>query len=94
MKKIIRMTESDLHNIVTKSVKKAVNEAVDYGWEVTSEDANRAYEFACDRMGKETVDDAIVQSLSSDELAESLAYIFRMYDFTDWDEYNEDEDMF
>lgn len=81
-----------------KSVKRRpVKAAESYGWEVDSSEAWEAYEFACDYFGKENLDDQIVSGLSTDELAESLVYIFRMNDFREWDERNggsddEDED--
>ena len=48
-------------------------------------EAQEAYEFAIDNgFSKEALDSAIVQTLSTDALAESLAYIFRMEDFKEW----------
>ncbi len=65
--------------------------AENYGWVVESGDVYEAYAFACDALEKENVDDAIVSCLSSDELAEILAYLFRMWDFKEYyDEYEED----
>lgn len=78
-----------------KYTKKPVTAAESYGWVVESWDAQEAYEFACEYFGKENLDDQIVTSMSSDELAESLAFIFRMNDFREWDEYkgnNDDDD--
>ena len=76
--------------------RRPVKAAESYGWEVDSSEAWEAYEFACDYFGKENLDDQIVSGLSTDELAESLVYIFRMNDFREWDERNggsdEDED--
>jgi len=69
-----------------------INEANSYGWEVPENMAREAYEFACDRMGKEFVDDQIVDGLSMYELASSLAYLFRIWNFEEWDEYLENED--
>lgn len=43
-------------------------------------------------MGKDYVDSEILQGLSTDELAESLAYLFRMNGFREWDERNNDDD--
>ena len=75
--------------------KKPVTAAESYGWVVESWDAQEAYEFACEYFGKENLDDQIVTSMGNDELAESLAFIFRMNDFREWDEYkgnNDDDD--
>jgi hypothetical protein len=73
-----------------------MNEAESYGWVVEDEDAFDAYEFACDTLGKEYVADAIVNTLSYNDLASSLAYLFRMWDFREWydrNESNDDEDF-
>ena len=66
-----------------------VKEANSYGWVVEDYDAYEAYQFACDNFGKEYVDDQIIDTLSTEELASSLAYLFRMWDFEDWNEYKE-----
>lgn len=85
MKKTIRLTESELTNII----RNVVNEAVDGGWEVDDMEAGEAYEFACNQLGKESVDEQIINCLSSTQLAECLAFIFRMNDFREWDEYKQ-----
>ena len=69
-----------------------MNEAESYGYVVEDEDAFDAYEFACDTLGKEYVADAIVNTLSYNDLASSLAYLFRMWDFREWDNRNESND--
>lgn len=80
---------SNRHNVT----RKPITAAESYGWVVEESEAWEAYEFACDYLGKETVDAEIIQGLSTDELAESLAYMFRMYDFREWYNRNgEDED--
>lgn len=64
-----------------------------YGWVVDANEAYEAYEFACEYFGKEQLDADIVDCLSSDELADNLAYIFRMNDFEEWyDRNGSDED--
>lgn len=65
---------------------KMLQEAESYGWVVESYEAYEAYDMACDYFGKEYVNDQIVDTLSDDELASSLAYLFRMWDFRQWDE--------
>ena len=72
--------------------KKRFNEAESYGWVVNEDEAKEAYYFFCDHIGKEEVDDAIVESLSVDELASSLAFLFRMYEFEEWYKRNSVED--
>lgn len=84
MKQNIRITENDLHNIVKESVKRILKEAVNGGWEVDSSEAQAAYQFAVDTLGKDTVDDAIIRNLSDETLAQCLAYMFRMYEFKEW----------
>lgn len=69
-----------------------IKAAESYGWVVDSNEAWEAYEFACETLGKEYVDDAIVDTLSVDDVASSLAYLFRMWDFREWDEYKNSED--
>lgn len=86
MKRKINLTESKLKDIINESVKRVVTEAEDYGWVVDSSEAQEAYDMAVEYMGKETIDDAIIRCLTSDQLAECLAYIFRMYDFREWGE--------
>ena len=85
MKRIIRLTEGELKNFI----RNVVNEAVDGGWEVDDMEAREAYEFACDQLGKESVNEQIVGCLGSTQLAECLAFIFRMNDFREWDKYKE-----
>lgn len=71
--------------------KRPIRAAESYGWVVDENEAWEAYEFACDYFGKEELDDQIVSSLSVDELASSLAFIFRMNDFREWEERDNDE---
>ena len=83
------------HNSIKANKKSAkrrpVKAAESYGWVVDENEAWEAYEFACDYFGKENLDDQIVSSLSVDELASSLAFIFRMNDFREWEERNEED---
>ena len=69
--------------------KNSINAAESYGWVVGESEAWEAYEFACEYFGKEDLDAQIVSSLSVDELASSLAYIFRMNEFQAWYEYSD-----
>ena len=86
MKRKIKLTESKLKDIINESIKRVVTEAENGGWVVDSSEAQEAYDMAVEYMGKETIDDAIIRCLTSDQLAECLAYIFRMYDFREWGE--------
>ena len=74
--------------------KKSVKAAESYGWVVEENEAWDAYNFAIDSgwWDEAQLDSDIVRTLSVDELASSLAYIFRMNDFREWDERNEDSD--
>lgn len=87
-----RLTENKLRGMIREAVKSALNEGESGGWIVDSSEAEEAYEFAVEHMGKETVDSAIIRALSSDALADCLAYIFRMYDFTEWQSRFEDDE--
>lgn len=75
-----RMTE--------RRMPRRMTEGESYGWVVDSNEAWEAYEMACDYMGKDYVDDAIVNCLGTDDLSDCLAYLFRMWDFREWDERN------
>ena len=68
--------------------RKFIKSAESYGWVVDSEEAWEAYDMACELIGKEEVNQAIVDSMGIDELAESLAFLFKEWDFTEWDERN------
>lgn len=98
MRKKFKVCASKNGKVVSKNVlankecKRSIKAAESYGWVVDSSEAWEAYEFACDYFGKEYLDDQIVSGLSTDELAESLAYIFRMNDFREWDDRNNDDD--
>ena len=90
MKKIIRLTESDLHNIVKESAKRIIKEAESGGWIVDTTEAQEAYNLAVQEMGEETINSAIVRCLGDEALAQCLAYIFRQYDFRQWQSRFED----
>ena len=85
-KKLMRLTESDLHKIVKESVNRILKEGESEGWVVESEQAQDAYNLACDEMGKEYVDASIVRCLGDNTLSDCLAYLFRMWDFREWNE--------
>lgn len=72
-----------------KSSKRPIKSAVDGGWEVDSSEANDAYDFAMEYFGEDELNRQIIQALGTDELAACLAYIFRMNDFREWDEYKD-----
>lgn len=76
----------------TQTSRKAVTAAESYGWVVDDNEAWDAYEFACEYLGKEYVDDAIINTLSNEDIASSLAYLFRMWDFREWEESKSDEE--
>jgi hypothetical protein len=72
--------------------KRRFNEAESYGWVVEDYEAQEAYQFACDYFGKDALDSEIVDTLSNEELASSLAFIFRMNDFREWDQRNDENE--
>ena len=72
--------------------KRNLKEAENYGWVVEDWQAREAYDFACEYFGKEDLDDQIVGAISNEELAACLAFIFRMNDFREWDEYLEGQE--
>ena len=77
----------NLHCSKNRRRKPMLKEAENGGWVVDSTEARDAYELAVTEMGKDTIDSAIIRSLSDEQLAQCLAYIFRMYDFREWEEY-------
>ena len=79
-----RISDKRLHRIVKESVDKVVNEAENGGWIVDSNEVQDAYDMAVKHMGKETIDAAVVRCLGDEQLAQCLAYVFRMYDFREW----------
>lgn len=72
--------------------RRPIKAAESYGWVVESWEANEAYEMACEAFGEEDVNAQIVGALGSDDLAECLAFLFRMWDFREWDERNEEDE--
>jgi hypothetical protein len=74
------------------SSRRRLNCGESYGWIVDASEAQEAYDFACEAFGKDTVDSDIVGTLSSDELSDALAYLFRMWDFEEWEKYKNGED--
>lgn len=89
---IIMYEDDDVNASTTARNKKPVMAADNYGWVVDSNEAWDAYNFACEYFGKEQLDAEIVEGLSTDELAESLAFIFRMNDFQEWYDQNGSSD--
>lgn len=83
-KKLIKLTESDLHKIVKETVSRILNEGESYGWTVDPSEAEEAYNMAAEEFGNEELNAAIVRCLGNDTLADCLAYIFRQYDFKQW----------
>lgn len=76
--------EKYLKNLISESVKRALKEAEDGGWVVENHEVNEAMEMAIQYFGEEYVNEAIVRTLTTDQIAESLAYLFRMWDFREW----------
>lgn len=52
------------------------------------------YEYAKEIMGVKELFNNLTQAAGYDELAEDLAFIFRQYDFREWDKYDNEEDIY
>lgn len=52
------------------------------------------YEYAKEVMGVKELFNNLTQAAGYDELAEDLAFIFRQYDFREWDKYDNEEDIY
>ena len=83
-RRFARISDKALNRIVKESIDRVVDEAENGGWKVDSSEAQEAYNLAVEYMGENTINKAIIRCLSSDALADCLAYIFRMYDFRKW----------
>ena len=87
-KQTIKINESQLAQIVKESVKKVlkenISEAENGGWVVDTAEAQEAYNLAAQELGEDVINSAIVRCLGDRQLAECLAYVFRMYDFREW----------
>lgn len=93
--------EDALEEIAKAMGDNTLEENIDYiaqqwGFAEELEDYDNAwdkYESAKEIMGEEQLFDNLTQAAGYDELAEDLAFIFRMYDFREWkSKYDEDED--
>lgn len=73
----------------TNASRRRLNCANSYGWVVESWESGEAYDLACEYFGEEDINRQIIQAMSADELAKCLAFIFRMNDFEEWDEYKD-----
>ena len=80
--------------ITHKPLERRMREADSAGWVVNDSEARDAYEFACGYFDKDDLNQQIVDSLNSRELAASLAFLFRMNDFREWDNRNNPEERF
>lgn len=80
-----------MHRSCTKYKEPArrITAAESYGWVVENNEVDESYELACDTYGQEDVDHEIVETLSTSELASSLAFLFRNWNFRKWDERND-----
>ena len=73
--------------------KRPIKAAESYGWVVNDWEGWEAYNFAIDSgaFTEEELNAEIVRGLSSEEMARALAFIFRNYDFREWEERDNDE---
>ena len=80
-----------LSNKNHKKPARRITAAESYGWVVETWEADEAYDMACEYFGEEDINAQIVDAISKDELAACLAFIFRMNDFVEWNERNEND---
>lgn len=80
-----------LSNRNNKKPARRITAAESYGWVVETWEADEAYAMACEYFGEEDINAQIVDAISKDELAACLAFIFRMNDFDEWNERNEND---
>ena len=79
---------------VTASKRRTVTAANSYGWVVENWEAWDAYNFALEHgWDEDDLNDQILKAIGDEELAECLAYIFRMNDFREWDDYRTNRDI-
>ena len=76
--------EKYLKSLISESVRRALKEAENGGWVVENNEVEEAMNMAIEHFGEEYVNEAIVRTLTTDQIAESLAYLFRMWDFEEW----------
>lgn len=62
-----------------------------FGEEIEGLDVWEQYETAKEYMGVSELFNNLTQAAGYDELAKDLAFIFRMYDFREWDKYDEED---
>ena len=62
-----------------------LNEGESGGWVVEPSEAEEAYNMFAAELGNEEANAAIVRALGNSALSDVLAYLFRMYDFREWD---------
>lgn len=89
MKKIVKINEQQLKNLVENVTKRILKEANSYGWEVDTSEAELAYEFMAQEIGNEELNKAIVRAMGNETLSQIMAYLLRMYDMRGWEEYRD-----
>ena len=75
--------------------KRNLREGESYGWVVENDQAWDALDMFTEVYGAEYTLDALARAMGTEELANNLAYIFRMHDFREFygDEDEEDDDL-
>ncbi len=90
---MVRKLKTNNKNMKKESIKnRKLREAESYGWVVEDWEAREAYDFACDYFGEDDLNAQIVGTLSNEELASSLAFLFRMNEFDEWENRNSEDD--
>lgn len=73
---------------VIHSSKHSIKSAVDYGWEVKSDDAWDALQMFKDAYGEETTLEELARACGDDELRSDLEYIYQTWDIGDIDDFD------
>lgn len=82
-----KITQSELKKLIRESVTEAIAEAESGGWVVDTNEAREAYNLAAQEWGEEEINRQIVRAMGERALSECLAFVFRMNDFQEWEEY-------
>lgn len=89
----LKIKHNELRNLIRESVMEAIAEAESGGWVVDTNEAQEAYNLAAQTWGEEEINRQIVRAMGERALSECLAYIFRMNDFREWEEYKANKEM-
>lgn len=89
MKRIIRLTESELHDMISQSVKKVIKEGT------TDQSVYNKWDEMIEQMGADAVLSELYNYLNSDQIEDFIEWMERNYDIDfgqEEDSYDEFED--